>query len=121
MIRSGELVAFPTETAYGLGANALDVAAVKKTYAAKGRPVDNPLIVHVYDKAQIYDLASEVNDFAAKVIERLMPAPITIVLPKKDVVSGVVTAGLPSVAVFRQPSVKVARPGTVLAGKEGVC
>lgn len=108
LIRDGQNVAFPTETVYGLGANALDTQAVKRVYEAKGRPVDNPLIVHIWNKAQIYDLASEVNDFAVKVAEQIMPAPITIVLPKRNVVSGIVTAGLPSVAI-RMPLSEQAR------------
>ncbi len=108
MIRSGELVAFPTETVYGLGANALDECAVRKSYAVKGRPADNPLIVHVCDKSQIYDVASEVSSYAEKVIERVMPGPITIVLPKRALISDVVTAGLPSVAV-RMPVSEEAR------------
>ncbi len=108
LIRDGELVGFPTETVYGLGANALDTDAVKKTYAAKGRPIDNPLIVHIYDKSQIAEIASEINDFAVKVIKSVMPAPITIVLPKRDAISGVITAGLPSVAI-RMPQSEEAR------------
>lgn len=128
LIRAGELVAFPTETVYGLGADALDAEAVKRTYVAKGRPVDNPLIVHIYDKAQIYDLASEVNEFAVKVIEHIMPAPITVVLPKRDVISGVVTAGLPSVAIrmplseqarrfLKEARVPVSAPSANLSGR----
>lgn len=115
LIRRGELVAFPTETVYGLGANAFDVQAVRKTYAAKGRPVDNPLIVHIYDKAQIYDIASEINSDAVCVIERVMPAPITIVLPKLSVISGTITAGLPTVAI-RMPRSEEARKFLKAAG-----
>ncbi len=128
LIRNGELVAFPTETVYGLGANALDIEAVKRTYAAKGRPVDNPLIVHIHDKSQIYDIASEVSPDAQKVIERVMPAPITVVLPKRDVISGVITAGLPTVAIrmplseearrfLRAASVPVTAPSANLSGR----
>ncbi len=128
LIRAGELVGFPTETVYGLGANAFDVNAVKETYAVKGRPVDNPLIVHIFDKAQIYDIASEVNSYAQTVIERVMPAPITIVLPKRDIIGGVVTAGLPSVAIrmpqslearsfLRAAAVPVTAPSANLSGR----
>ncbi len=108
LIRNGKLVAFPTETVYGLGANALDVAAVKSTYAAKGRPGDNPLIVHVYCKQQIYDIAAEVSMAAEKIIDNLMPASITVVLPKRNIVDGCITAGLDTVAI-RMPSSAQAR------------
>ena len=128
LIRAGELVAFPTETVYGLGANALDENAVAKTYAAKGRPSDNPLIVHICDKSQIYDIASEINDYAKTVIERVMPAPITIVLPKRSVIKDVVTAGLPSVAIrmpqsaearqfLRAAAVPVSAPSANISGR----
>ncbi len=108
LIRAGELVGFPTETVYGLGADALNESAVRKTYVAKGRPSDNPLIVHIFDKSQIYDVASDVSPLAQIVIERVMPAPITVVLPKKPVIKGIVTAGLPSVAI-RMPQSDEAR------------
>ncbi len=128
LIRSGKLVAFPTETVYGLGANALDSDAVKSIYAAKGRPADNPLIVHVFDKAQIFDIAAELGDYAKRVIDCVMPAPITIVLPKNSLISDVVTAGLPSVAVrmplsqqarsfLRAAAVPVAAPSANLSGR----
>lgn len=107
-IRQGQLVAFPTETVYGLGANAYDGKAVLSTYAAKGRPSDNPLIVHVYCKEQIYDVASHVNDDALKIIDSLMPNSLTIVLPKKDTISDAITAGLNTVAI-RMPSSHEAR------------
>ncbi len=115
MIRKGELVAFPTETVYGLGANALDLQAVSKTYAAKGRPSDNPLIVHIYDKSQIYDIAEQISDDARKVIDDVMPAPITIVLPKRAVISDTITAGLPTVAI-RMPLSEEARQFLRAAG-----
>lgn len=108
LIRQGQLVAFPTETVYGLGANAWDEQAVKSTYLAKGRPSDNPLIVHIWDKSQIYDIAREVSSDAQKIIDALMPASITIVLPKKDTISDVITAGLDTVAI-RMPKSKQAR------------
>lgn len=108
LIRQGQLVAFPTETVYGLGANALDVTAVKSTYVAKGRPSDNPLIVHVFCKEQIYQVAREVTSDAEKIIDSLMPASITIVLPKRDTISDCITAGLKTVAI-RMPKSAEAR------------
>lgn len=107
LLRSGELVAFPTETVYGLGGNALDPLAAKKIYAAKGRPSDNPLIVHIADKETVNVLAVRVPEKAQIVMERFMPGPVTIVLPKKDVVPDAVTGGLKTVAV-RMPSNPVA-------------
>lgn len=108
LIRQGQLVAFPTETVYGLGANALDEGAVLYTFTAKGRPNDNPLIVHIYDKKQIWDIAREVSDDAQKIIEQIMPASITIVLPKKATISNAITAGLDTVAI-RMPKSLEAR------------
>lgn len=108
LVREGKLVAFPTETVYGLGANALDEVAVKSTYAAKGRPSDNPLIVHVWCKQQIFDIAQTVNADAEKIIDNVIPASITIVLPKKSVIPNCVTAGLSSVAI-RMPKSEEAR------------
>lgn len=107
LIRDGELVAFPTETVYGLGANALDEQAVRKIYVAKGRPSDNPLIVHISKPDEVYDLAAEIPEKAKTVIERFMPGSVTIVLPKKKIVPGVVTGGLDTVAI-RMPSHPVA-------------
>lgn len=106
LIRDGKLVAFPTETVYGLGANALDVAAVKSTYVAKGRPSDNPLIVHVWHKEQILDVAEYISPDAEKVIDNLMPGSVTIVLPKKSVIDDCITAGLPTVAIRMPLSVQ---------------
>lgn len=106
LIRDGKLVAFPTETVYGLGANALDVAAVKSTYVAKGRPSDNPLIVHVWHKEQILDIAEYISPDAEKVIDNLMPGSVTIVLPKKSVIDDCITAGLPTVAIRMPLSVQ---------------
>ena len=106
LIRKGLLVGFPTETVYGLGANALDVQAVKSTYLAKGRPSDNPLIVHVYCKEQIYRVARFVSPGAEKIIDNLMPASITIVLPKRDVIDDCITAGLDTVAIRMPKSIQ---------------
>lgn len=106
LIRAGEVVAFPTETVYGLGANALDGNAAKKVFLAKGRPADNPLIVHVSDAAQI-DLVAYITDAARKLIDALMPGPLTLVLKKKDNVPSEVTAGGDTVGV-RMPDHPVA-------------
>ena len=108
LIRQGQLVAFPTETVYGLGANAFDEDAVKSTFVAKGRPSDNPLIVHIYDKSQVYEIASVVSEDAQKIIEQIMPDSITIVLPKKANISHAITAGLDTVAI-RMPKSAEAR------------
>jgi L-threonylcarbamoyladenylate synthase len=108
LLREGETVIFPTETVYGLGANALDENAVSKIYEAKGRPSDNPLIVHIYDKREIYDLASEVTENAKIVMEKFWPGPITMILKKKDIVPSRTSGGLDTVAI-RMPSHKIAR------------
>jgi L-threonylcarbamoyladenylate synthase len=99
LLREGKLVAFPTETVYGLGANALDETAVAKIFAAKNRPTFDPLIVHVYDVAQLNELVTDVPPVAKTLIDRFWPGPLTLVLPKRDVVPDLVTAGLPTVAV----------------------
>ena len=114
-IRQGKLVAFPTETVYGLGANAFDEQAVKSTYVAKGRPSDNPLIVHIWNKEQIYEIAKTVSPDAEKIIDQLLPASLTIVLPKKDVISDAITAGLQTVAI-RMPKSHEARQFLKAAG-----
>ena len=108
LIRQGKLVAFPTETVYGLGANAFDEQAVLSTFTAKGRPSDNPLIVHIYDKSQVWQIAREVSPDAQKIIDQIMPASITIVLPKTANVSDAITAGLDTVAI-RMPKSAEAR------------
>lgn len=108
LLKSGKTVIFPTETVYGLGANALDKNAVKKIYEAKGRPSDNPLIVHIYNKSEIYDLAEEVNEKAEIVMGKFWPGPITIILKKKDIIPTETSGGLNTVAV-RMPSNKIAR------------
>lgn len=115
-LRDGQLVAFPTETVYGLGANALNENAVKNIFIAKGRPQDNPLIVHVAKKEQITALAKEIPHQAKKIIDNLMPGPITVVLYKNDTVPDVVTAGGKTVAI-RIPENEIAR---TLIEKAGV-
>lgn len=98
-LRRGEPVAFPTETVYGLGANALDPAAVRRVFEAKGRPDDNPLIVHVTGLPMLRALVRCVPPAARALAARFWPGPLTIVLPKKRTVPRAVTAGLPTVAV----------------------
>lgn len=127
LICRGEIVAFPTETVYGLGANALDDEAVKKIFAAKGRPSDNPLIVHVASIEQA-EAVAEVSSLARKLMEAFWPGPLSIVLPKKDGVAARVTAGQPTVAVrmpnhpvalalIRAAGVPIAAPSANLSGK----
>jgi L-threonylcarbamoyladenylate synthase len=106
-LREGELVAFPTETVYGLGANALDASACAKIFAAKGRPQDNPLIVHVSDRAMADKLVDEWTAEAELCVQNFWPGPLTLVLRKKPIIPDVVTAGLPHVAL-RMPSHPVA-------------
>lgn len=101
VLRRGGLVAFPTETVYGLGANSLDASAVERIFAAKGRPATNPLIVHVCDEAMIGQVAAAWTDRAAQLAARFWPGPLTLVLPKHDRLPTVVTAGGPTVAVRR--------------------
>lgn len=107
IIRGGGLVAFPTETVYGLGANALDEAAVKKIFMAKSRPTDNPLIVHIADYKDLYKLAQGLPRYTVKLIRQFWPGPITLVARKKAVMSDLVTAKGSTVAV-RIPSHPVA-------------
>ncbi len=107
VIKNGGLVAFPTETVYGLGANALDKQAVKKIFMAKKRPADNPLIVHIASYADIARLAHPLPSYAQKLIRKFWPGPLTLVLRKKRLVPDIVTAGGPTVAV-RMPKHKVA-------------
>lgn len=106
-LKKGEVVAFPTETVYGLGANARSDDAVLKIYEAKGRPSDNPLIVHIADSKQLQEFVQEIPDYAQKLIEHFWPGPLTLVLPKKNGLSTYVTAGLETVAV-RMPAHPVA-------------
>lgn len=107
-LRQGGLVAFPTETVYGLGAHALDSHAVARIFEAKGRPVNDPLIVHVADFEQIEALVSHIPATAPALAARFWPGALTLVMPRSTAVPDVVTAGLPTVAV-RVPSHPVAR------------
>jgi len=99
IIKAGGLVAFPTETVYGLGANALDEAAVKKIYETKGRPGDNPMIVHIAKALDIGQLVTKLNQVTLDLIENFWPGPLTLVLNKKDEVPYVTTGGMDTVAV----------------------
>lgn len=107
VLRAGGLVAFPTETVYGLGADALSSAAVLRIFRAKGRPADNPLIVHIADADDLHRLAAHVPETALKLVRRFWPGPLTIVLTKTDLVPKAVTAGLDTVAI-RMPAHPVA-------------
>ncbi|MDI6869750.1 MAG: L-threonylcarbamoyladenylate synthase [Bacillota bacterium] len=107
VLRGGGLVAFPTETVYGLGADALNPAAVRRIFAAKGRPGDNPLIIHVADRESLAGLVKEVPEAARALMDRFWPGPLTLVLPKAELVPDEVTAGLATVAV-RMPNHRVA-------------
>lgn len=115
VIRNGGLAAFPTETVYGLGANALDEKAAKKIYEAKGRPSDNPLIAHIADLDGLKPLVSEIPEAGRKLAEAFWPGPLTLVFPKNGIVPHGTTGGLETVAV-RMPSDPVARELIRLAG-----
>ncbi len=108
-IRNGEVVAFPTETVYGLGGNASIGDAVSKIFEAKGRPSDNPLIVHIFDKKQVDELSIDVTPVAKKIMDAFMPGPVTIVVKRnKDAIADEVTCGLDTVGI-RMPSDKTCR------------
>jgi len=106
-IESGEIVAFPTETVYGLGADGLNPIAVAKIFEAKNRPSFNPLILHIASTDQLYELVDVDNNKVEKLITAFWPGPLTLVLPKKEIVPDIVTAGNPTVAV-RMPKHPVA-------------
>jgi len=99
LLREGGLVAFPTETVYGLGANALDLAAVARIFDVKGRPRFDPLIVHIADRSDLEPLVTEFPPAARQLADRFWPGPLTLVLPKAAIVPDLVTAGGPTVAV----------------------
>ena len=127
MIKSGGLVAFPTETVYGLGANALDAEASAKIYAAKGRPSDNPLIIHLADPSDAEKYAFTTPEFQ-RLAERFMPGPLTVIMKKREIIPRTVTGGLDTVAVrvpshptanalIRAAGVPIAAPSANLSGK----
>ena len=107
LIRKGEVIAFPTETVYGLGGNALDPSSVSKIYKIKGRPSDNPLIVHIADMKTFSSLVSEIPPDASRIISKFWPGPITLVLKKSRILPEITTGGLNTVAV-RMPKNNVA-------------
>ncbi len=108
LILSGELVVFPTETVYGLGANAFNEEAVKKIFVAKGRPQDNPLIVHISTLEQVRDIAVDIPEVFYELANKFMPGPITLILKKSNNIPSVVTAGGDTVGI-RMPSNEWAR------------
>jgi len=99
LLESGEVVAFPTETVYGLGANALNSKAVAKIFEAKGRPGDNPLIVHCANQNQIFEFTREIPQEAFKLMERFWPGPLTLVFKRTDRIPKIVSAGLDTVGI----------------------
>ncbi len=128
ILADGGLVAFPTETVYGLGGNALCAETVEKIYTAKGRPSDNPLIVHVAKREDVYRLAESVPETAEKILDHLCPGPITFILYKSDLVPDAVTAGGKTVAIrfpehpiakrlIEKSGVPVAAPSANLSGR----
>ena len=128
VIRSGGLVAFPTETVYGLGANGLDGEAVRRIFEAKGRPADNPLILHVAKKSDVKDLWLRVPEEARILMDAFWPGPLTLVFNRSSKVPDEVTAGLPTVAVrmpahktalalIRAADVPIAAPSANLSGR----
>ncbi len=116
IINRGGLVAFPTETVYGLGADGLNPIAVASIFEAKGRPMFNPLILHIAEKDDIYKICEVNNPFAEKLIEKFWPGPLTLVLPKKNIVPDITTSGNTTVAV-RMPNHPVALELIKKAGK----
>ncbi len=127
-LTAGELVALPTETVYGLGANGLDPDAVAKIFAAKGRPQDNPLILHIAEAMQMELFCREIPESAYRLAEAFWPGPLTMVLPARDIVPKCTTAGLPTVAVrcpdceitrsiIQKAGIPVAAPSANLSGK----
>lgn len=128
VLRSGGLCAIPTETVYGLAANALDGEAVKKIFAAKGRPQDNPLIVHISCMEELPPLVREIPQAALALAEAYWPGPLTVILPKADIIPEAVTCGHPTVAIrmpshpianaiIRAAGVPLAAPSANLSGK----
>lgn len=115
IIEQGGIVAFPTETVYGLGADALNPEAVKKIFVAKGRPQDNPLIVHVNSK-DLTHLVKDVPEVAQKLMDKFWPGPLTIILDKKEIIPDETSAGLSTIGI-RMPNAEIALKLIELAGK----
>ena len=129
ILRRGGLVGIPTETVYGLGADGLNEDAVRRIFEAKGRPQDNPLILHVADSSQIESLCHSIPDAAYRLAEKFWPGPLTMVLPARDTVPKCTTAGLPTVAVrcpdnavtreiIRLSGCPIAAPSANISGKQ---
>lgn len=128
LLRRGELVAFPTETVYGLGANALNEEAVRQVYEVKGRPTDNPMIVHVHSGRQARELMQVVPDLFSQLTDEFWPGPLTLIVKHNAAVPDVVTAGLDTVALrmpdlhvtralLKQANIPVAAPSANLSGR----
>jgi len=128
IIKQGGTVAFPTETVYGLGADALNPEAVQKIFQAKGRPQDNPLIVHIADTEQLDVLAREVSDSACNLMDAFWPGPLTLIYMRRDIVPDVTTCGLDTVAVrmpdnpvatalIKQAGTPIAAPSANISGR----
>lgn len=128
LIREGGIVAFPTETVYGLGADATNASAVNRVFAAKGRPADNPLIVHVASPEDVTKVVASVPAVAQKLMERFWPGPLTLVLPRRPEIPDNVTCGLATVgvrmprhpvalALIREAGVPLAAPSANLSGR----
>lgn len=115
IIREGGLVAFPTETVYGLGGNALDSDAAERIYSAKGRPSDNPLIVHVSSIEEVKNYVKEITPLEKKLMETFWPGPLTIVFPKRDIIPSATSGGLDTIAI-RCPENKATRALIKAAG-----
>ncbi|MBC8015226.1 MAG: threonylcarbamoyl-AMP synthase [Sporomusaceae bacterium] len=115
LLKQGKLVAFPTETVYGLGANGLDAAAVARIFQAKGRPTDNPLILHIANQQELNQLVIEVPVNAQVLIDEYWPGPLTVVLKRSAMIPDIISGGLDTVAI-RLPASKVARQLIALAG-----
>ncbi len=108
IIQAGGLIVFPTETVYGIGADATNPEAVKRIFEAKGRPQDNPLIVHIAEKKDIYTYAHDVSERAERLMDQFWPGPLTLVVKKKEIIPSIVSGGLDTVGI-RMPSLDVAR------------
>lgn len=128
ILRTGGLVAFPTETVYGLGGNALNPEASKKIYAAKGRPSDNPLILHIASPEELPPLVRRIPDYARKLMDAFWPGPMTLIFEKSDIVPRETTGGLDTAAIrmpshpvanamIREAGVPVAAPSANLSGR----
>lgn len=128
IFRAGGLVGIPTETVYGLGANAFDEQAALSIFAAKERPADNPLIVHIYDRAQLADIVASIPENARRLMDAFWPGPLTIIMPKGEKIPYAVTAGLETVAVrypvhpialrmIEAAGLPIAAPSANLSGK----